>query len=88
MLEIRRRVYARRGGTCRYCGRVLLLHEVELDHDLVGTHSEEVPEQELHCACSPCRQEKGERTAEEYHAHRRMRHAHEMLAGLGGAGER
>ncbi len=87
-MDIRWRVYAKRGGSCRYCGRALSLHEVELDHDQAGPIPAELREQELHCACGECRKDKGDRTAEEYQAHRRMRHAHEMLAKLGGPRER
>lgn len=82
--ERRRSVYLRAGGCCTYCGRVLSLDEMRLDHDVWGVQWHQVPEASLACACAQCHEDKGRRTREEYRAHRRMLLARQILAGLGG----
>ena len=82
-LERLRKVYMRVGGCCVFCGRALRLHEAHLDHEQGAAAVADAPEGELHCSCSDCRTEKGERTSAEYRHLRRSRLAAEMLALLG-----
>lgn len=78
---VRQRVYLRHGGYCTYCGRVLHVDEVCLDHD-EASWANVASEDELRCACFGCHAEKGERTRHEYRTHRRMVLARQMLASL------
>ncbi len=80
------RVYLRRGGCCTFCGRVLRVDEVHLDHDHPESHLsvEHVEEERLHCVCGDCRSDKGSRNAADYRAERRARHARQVLETLAG----
>lgn len=65
MATRRMRVYRRDGGRCRFCGVVLQRHDFTLDHLLPRSKGGPDWDINLVAACSPCNNQKGDRSLDE-----------------------